>query len=78
MYVPLQVNKSPKIVLLILLYKYFKSYCGYFDFPESDPLHKIMRYLVGFFISVQHAGVVDIFCTTVVPVLKGHLGGASP
>ena len=43
-YFPLQVNKSEKIILLILLYKYLKSYSGYFDFRESDPLHKIMRY----------------------------------
>ena len=35
-YFPLQVNKSQKIILLILLYKYLKSYSGYFDFPESS------------------------------------------
>jgi len=26
----------------------------------------------------DHAGLVEMFCTTVVPVSKGDLGGASP
>jgi len=43
-YVPLQVNRFRNSVLLIVQYKYLKSCSGYFNSPESDPLHKIMRY----------------------------------
>jgi len=44
MYVPLQVNRFPKSILLIVQYKYLKSCSGDFYSPESDPPHKIMRY----------------------------------
>jgi len=44
MYVPLQVNRFQKSVLLIVEYKYLKSCSGDFYSPESDPPHKIMRY----------------------------------
>jgi len=44
MYVPLQVNRFRKSVLLIVQYKYLKSCSGDFYSPESDPPHKIMRY----------------------------------
>ena len=46
MYVPLQVNRSQKCILLIVQYKYIKSCSGDFNSPESDPPHKIMRYWV--------------------------------
>ena len=46
MYVPLQVNRSQKCILLIVQYKYIKSCSGDFYSPESDPPHKIMRYWV--------------------------------
>jgi len=46
MYVPLQVNSSQKIILLIVQYKYMKSFFGNFYSPESDPPHNIMRYWV--------------------------------
>ena len=55
-----------------------------FLFSESDPPHKIMRYWfyysswLGFSFPQDHAGLFEMICTTVVPVLKGHLGGASP
>ena len=32
--------------LLIVQYKYLKSFSGSFYSPESDPPHKIMRYWV--------------------------------
>jgi len=44
MYVPLQVNTFQKSILLMVQYKYLKSYSGDFYSPESDPPHKIMRY----------------------------------
>jgi len=84
MYVPLQVNRFHENILLIVKYKYLKSCSGDFNSPESDPPHKIMRYWVyysiwfGFLSPPDHAGLVEIICTTVVPVSKGHLGGASP
>jgi len=43
-YVPLQVNRFRKIVLLIVQYKYSKSFSRDFYFPESYPPHKIMLY----------------------------------
>ena len=43
MYVPLQVNRFQKNILLIVQYKYLKSCFGDFHSPESDPPHKIMR-----------------------------------
>jgi len=46
MYVPLQVNRFAESVLLIVQYRYLKSYSGDFHSPESDPLHKIMRYWI--------------------------------
>ena len=44
MYVPLQVNRFQKSILLIVQYKYLKSCSRDFYSPESDPPHKIMRY----------------------------------
>ena len=84
MYVPLQVNIFHENILLIVQYKYLKSYSGDFYSPESDPPHKIMRYWfyysiwLGFSFPQDHAGLVEMICTTVVPISKGHLGGASP
>jgi len=46
MYVPLQVNRSQKCILLIVQYKYIKPCSGDFNSPESDPPHKIMRYWI--------------------------------
>jgi len=42
MYVPLQVNRFQKSILLIVQYKYLKACSGDFYSPESDPPHKIM------------------------------------
>ena len=44
MYVPLQVNRLSESILLIVQYRYLKS-CIDFYSQESDPPHKIMRYL---------------------------------
>ena len=44
MYVPLQVNRFHKRILLIVQYKYLKSCFADFYSPESDPPHKIMHY----------------------------------
>ena len=84
MYVPLQVNRFHESILLIVQYKYSKSCSGDFDSQESDPSHKIMRYWfyysiwLGFSFPPDHAGLVEMICTTVVPVSKGHVGEASP
>jgi len=50
MYVPLQVNRFAESVLLIVQYRYLKSYSGDFHSPESDPPHKIMRYWIYYWI----------------------------
>jgi len=84
MYVPLQVNGFVKSILLIVQYKYLKSCSRDFCSTESDPPHKIMRYWfyytiwLGFSFPPDHAGLVEMICTTVVPLSKGHFGGASP
>jgi len=44
MYVPLQVNIFNESILLIVQYKYLKSFSGHFYSPESHPPHKIMHY----------------------------------
>ena len=44
MYVPSQVNRFHKSVLVIVQYKHLKSCSGGFYSPESDPPHKIMPY----------------------------------
>ena len=44
LYVPLQVNRFQKSILVIVQYKYLKSCSGDFYSPESDPPHKIMQY----------------------------------
>jgi len=82
MYVPLQVHRFHESILLIVQYRYLKSCSRDFYSPESDPPHKIMRYCVYdsiwldfSFFSPDHAGLVEMICTTVVPVSKGHLGG---
>ena len=62
----------------------FKILFWRFYSPESDPLHKIMRYW--FYYSIQlglsfpsdHDGQVEMFCNTVVPAPKGHFGGGQP
>ena len=44
-HVPLQVNRFQKIILLIVRYKYLTSSSRRFYSLESDPPHKIMRYV---------------------------------
>jgi len=84
MYAPLQLNILSESILLIVQYKYLKSCSGDFYSPESDPPHKIMRYWfyysiwLAFSFPLDHAGLVEMICTTGVPVSKGHLGGGSP
>ena len=52
--------------------------------PEFDPPHKIMQYWfyysiqLGFSFPPDQYDRVEMFCTKVVPVSKGHLGEASP
>jgi len=48
---------------------------------QDNVVLDLLLNLVGFVISTRledHAGLVEMICTTVVPVSKGHLGGASP
>jgi len=84
MCVPLQVNRSHESILLIVQYSYLKSFSRDFYSPESDPPHNIMRYWfyysiwLGFSFQPDHAGLVEMIFTTVVPISKGHLGGGSP
>jgi len=84
MYVPSQVNRSQKCILLIVQYKYIKSFSGDFHSPESDPPHKIMRYWVYystqlcFWFPPDRICQVEMICIVGVPVLKRHFGGAGP
>ena len=81
-YVPLHVNRFQKSILLIVQYKYLKSCSGDFIL-QNLILHKIMRTafitqcIWGFHFHLTN-GQVEMFCTTVAPAPKGHLGGASP
>jgi len=84
MYVPVQVNRSQKCILLIVQYKYLKSCSGNFLFSESDPPHKIMCYWVYYSTQLcfgfppDRICQVEMICTGGVPVLKRHFGGAGP
>jgi len=84
MYVPLQVNRFQKIVLLIVQYKYLKSCSRRFNSPESDPPHKIMRYDVYSspqlccWFPRQKSVRWKWFVLAVYHVLKRHFGGAGP
>jgi len=84
MYVPLQVNRSQKCILLIVQYKYIKSCSGDFYSPESDPPHKIMRYWVYYSTQLvlgfppDRICQAEMICIGGVPVLKRHFGGAGP
>ena len=79
-YLPLQVIRFHKSILLIAQYKYLKS-CS------EDSILKNLILCVTAFIT-QHSWLLhfrqaeicllEIICTTVVPAPKGHLGGASP
>jgi len=63
MFVPLQVNRFQKRILLLVLYKYLKWFSGDFYSPQSDPPHKIMQYwfyysiFLGFSFWTDHAGM---------------------
>jgi len=84
MYVPLQVNRCQKYILLIVEYKYVRSYSGDFYFQESDPPHKIMRYWVYYLTHLYFEFPDDRICQSEmiciggVPVLKRHFGRACP
>ena len=83
MYVPLQVNRSPKCISLIVQYKCIKSCSEDIYSPESDPPHKIMRYWVYFSTQLvfglppDRICQVEMICIGGVPVLKRHFGGAA-
>ena len=78
---PCKVNTFRKIILLIVQYKYLKSCSEDFYSPKSDPPHKLMQKCfyssisLGFSFPPDHSGLINMFCTTVVPVSKGHLVG---
>jgi len=84
MYVPLQVNRFQKSILLIVQYKYLKSCSGDFYSLESDPPHKIMRYWIYYSTQLcfgfppDRICQVEMICIGGVPVLKRHFGGAGP
>ena len=71
-------------VLLIVQYRFLKSFSGDFYSPESDPPHKIMRYWFYYSIwldfSFQSDRIchIEMICIGGVPVSKIHFGGASP
>jgi len=76
MYVPLQVNRSQKSILLIVQYKYLKSLSGDFYSSEPDPPHKIMRYWIysstqlSFGFQFDRICQFEMICIGGVPVLK--------
>ena len=81
-YVPLQVNRFQKFILVIVQYKYLKSCSA--DFILQNLILRTKPCGTGFIIQLglsfppDHHGRVEMLCTTVVPAPKGHLGGASP
>jgi len=83
-YVPLQVNRCQKCILLIVEYKYLKSCSGDFYSPESDPPHKSMRYDVyssiqlSFWFHTDRIRHEEMICIGGIPVLKRHFGWAGP
>jgi len=80
----LQVHRYVESVLLIVQYRYLKSFSWDFYSPESDPPHKIMRYWfcssiwLGFSFPTHRICQVEMICIGGVPVSKRHLGGAGP
>jgi len=70
MYVPLKVNRFAENTLLIVQYRYLKSFSGHFDSPESDPPRNIMRYWFYYSIwlgfSFLHDRICDLYwpCTS--------------
>jgi len=72
----LKIERHPVQIFKIMFRRFYS--------PESDPPHEIMRYWfyysiwLAFSFPTDHAGLVEMVFTTVVPVSKGHLGGASP
>jgi len=81
MYVPLQVNRSQKCILLIVLYKSIKSCSGDFYSPKSDPPHKIMRYWVYYSTQLvfgfppDRISQVEMICIGVYQFWKGISAG---
>jgi len=83
-YVPLQVDRFQKSILLIVQYTYLKSCSG--DFILQNLILRTKSCGNGFI--TEHSWLLhfhlteicraEMFCATVVPALKGHLGGASP
>jgi len=84
MYVPSEVNRSEKCILLIVEYKYIKSWSEGFYSQESDPPHKIMNYWVyystqlSFLISNNRIRHFEMISIGGAPILKRNFGGASP
>jgi len=84
MYVPLQVNRFAESVLLIVQYRYLKSFAGDFYSPKSDLPHKILRYWfydsIWLVFSFQSDRIcqIEMICIGGVPVSKRHFGGAGP
>jgi len=84
MYVPLQVNRFKKIILLIVQYQYLKSCSRRFYFPESDSPHKIILYDVYYstqlscWFSPDRICQLEMISIGGVPVLKRHFGWAGP
>jgi len=83
-YVPLQLNRFQKSMLLIVQYKYSKSCSG--DFILQNVILRTRSCSTG--LITQHSWLLhfhlteifqtEFFCNTIVPASKGHLGGASP
>jgi len=71
-------------VLLIVQYRYSKSFSGNFYSPESDPVHKIMHYWFYYSIRLGFSFLYDrichkeMICTGGLEVSKRHLEVAGP
>ena len=84
MYIPLQVNRFHKSILLIVQYKYLKSRSE--NFVLKNLIFRTRSCGTAFI--TQHSWLLhfpqaeiclmEMIGTTVVPASKGHLGGASP
>jgi len=83
MYVPLQVNRFHEIFthrpvqIFKIMFRRF-LFSRIWSSAQDHALLVLLLNLVGFSFQPDHASLVEMICTTVVPVSKEHLGGASP
>ena len=75
MYIPFQVNRFQRIILLIVQYKYLKSWCEDFvlrNVKKSDPSHKSMRQSV-MYVNLKEMHLEKVFYLSFSTNIENHL-----